>query len=137
MKFPAGEKYNGKFANLFYYNNGTYEFIGSGKVSDGYAEFVFEHASDYVCVITEEAMSSVPDAKQEEAQVTKPEEQKSETQKTDVPTDKNAETIGTGITVGAEAATDGNVLPIVLVILIAAAVIGGVAAFVVMRKKEE
>ena len=134
MKFPAGKKHDGKFANLFYYNNGTFEFMGSSKVAGGYAEFEFTHASDYVVVITETAMEGVPGTKTEATD--KAAADNAATQKSDSATDKNADVIGAGTAVAVEAAESGNMLPIILIILIAVAAIGGVVAYVVMRKKE-
>lgn len=54
---PFSASYNGKFANLYYYNTAKdeLEFIGSSKISAGQASFVFKHASDYVVVIDDEA----------------------------------------------------------------------------------
>lgn len=54
---PFSSAYNGKFANLYYYNKAKdeLEFIGSSKISAGQASFVFTHASDYVVVIDDEA----------------------------------------------------------------------------------
>ena len=134
MKYPAGKKHDGKFANLFYYNNGSFEFMGSSKVAGGYAEFEFTHASDYVVVITETAMEGVPGTKTEATD--KAAADNAATQKSDSATDKNADVIGAGTAVAVEAAESGNMLPIILIILIAVAAIGGVAAYVVMRKKE-
>lgn len=62
MKYPAGKKNNDQYANLFYYNDGAFEFVDSSKVKGGVAEFVFTHASDYVVVLTETALTAVPEA---------------------------------------------------------------------------
>lgn len=50
LNVPINEKYNGKYANLYYYGNG-FEFAGSSLISDGYAQFRFDHASEYIIVI--------------------------------------------------------------------------------------
>ncbi len=50
LNVPVNEKYNGKYANLYYYSNG-FEFVGSSLISDGYAQFRFDHASEYIIVI--------------------------------------------------------------------------------------
>lgn len=50
LNVPINEKYNGKYANLYYYSKG-FEFVGSSLISDGYAQFRFEHASEYIIVI--------------------------------------------------------------------------------------
>ena len=55
LSVPINKKYNDSYANLYYYNNGGFEFVGSSLISGGYAEFVFTHASDYVIVIDDEA----------------------------------------------------------------------------------
>lgn len=60
LKYPAGMKNNDRYANLFYYSDGAFEFVDSSKVKDGVAEFVFTHASDYVVVLTETALTAVP-----------------------------------------------------------------------------
>ena len=126
MRFPTGKNAEGKYANLFYFNNGEFEFMESSKVEKGYADFSFTHASDYVVVISEAAMSAVPEVKAEAAEA--------ET------SGKNEAASGnTGNT-----ASDSNVdaagssrLPIILII-IAALVVGGIAiGVVVMRKKKE
>lgn len=50
LNVPINEKYNGKYANLYYYGN-DFEFVGSSLISDGYAQFRFDHASEYIIVI--------------------------------------------------------------------------------------
>ena len=50
LNVPINEKYNGKYANLYYYSRG-FEFAGSSLISDGYAQFRFDHASEYIIVI--------------------------------------------------------------------------------------
>lgn len=50
LNVPINEKYNGKYANLYYYSRG-FEFVGSSLISDGYAQFHFDHASEYIIVI--------------------------------------------------------------------------------------
>lgn len=50
LNIPVNEKYNGKYANLYYYGKG-FEFAGSSLISDGYAQFRFDHASEYIIVI--------------------------------------------------------------------------------------
>lgn len=57
LVMPFNTKYNDQFANLYYYNKakGSLDFVGSSKISDGKASFVFTHASDYVVVIDDHA----------------------------------------------------------------------------------
>ena len=38
---------------MFWYHDGAFEKAGSFIVEAGYAEFVFEHASDYVIVLSD------------------------------------------------------------------------------------
>ena len=59
LKFPAESSDNGKYANLFYYNanKNRFEYQGSCKIANGYSEFTFTHASDYVLVISENPLS--------------------------------------------------------------------------------
>ena len=50
----VGEEYQGKYANLFYYNPETkaLEFVAAKEVGeDGYASFPFVHASDYAVIV--------------------------------------------------------------------------------------
>jgi len=61
IRFPLGNIYNGKIANLFYYNPTTerLELQSIGLINkDGNAELEFTHASDYVIAISDQAMSS-------------------------------------------------------------------------------
>ena len=51
LTLPINKKFNGKYANLYYYNKGSFEFIGSSLIKNGKVDFVFSHASDYVIVI--------------------------------------------------------------------------------------
>ena len=53
MKYAVGEAANGKYATLYWYNDGKFEKIGSYIVEDGCVEFVFTHASDYVVVLAD------------------------------------------------------------------------------------
>ncbi len=57
MKYEVGEANNGKYATLFWYNNGAFEKVGTFVVEDGYAEFVLTHASDYAVVISDEEIT--------------------------------------------------------------------------------
>lgn len=55
LNLPISAKYNGKYANLFYYNNGSLDFVGSSYIAKGTASFAFTHASDYLIVIDDHA----------------------------------------------------------------------------------
>ncbi len=51
----------GKYANLFYYNpdTSTMEYVTSGQVTDsGWADLSYEHASDYLLVISQKSMET-------------------------------------------------------------------------------
>lgn len=51
LNIPVNKKYNGKYANLYYYNKGEFEYMGYSLIENNYAKFAFNHASDYVIVI--------------------------------------------------------------------------------------
>ena len=55
LNIPVSNSYNGQYANLYYYGKNGFEFVNSSEITDGYAEFVFSHASDYVIVIDDHA----------------------------------------------------------------------------------
>ncbi|MDY2848471.1 MAG: YDG domain-containing protein, partial [Oscillospiraceae bacterium] len=63
ISVPVGAKYNGKTANLFYYNPKTkaLEYVSCAAISDGKAELDFSHASDWAIVITDEPMYTAED----------------------------------------------------------------------------
>ncbi|MBP1550075.1 MAG: hypothetical protein J6A05_08730, partial [Oscillospiraceae bacterium] len=58
LTISLGRKYNDSYANLYYYNpsDKAMEFIDSDLIANGNAQLVFNHASDYVIVIDEEAL---------------------------------------------------------------------------------
>lgn len=121
MKYPAGKKNDGRYANLFHYNDGAFEFVSSSRVADGVAEFVFTHASDYVVVLSGTAMTAVPDASGEGASVEKP-----ETEESSIPTE-----------VVTDAGNGSAALPIILILLAIAAAGAIVIVVLVNRKKKE
>lgn len=55
LNVPVGKANNGKFANLYYYHSGKFDFVGSSAISDGRAKFAFSHASNYLIVIDDYA----------------------------------------------------------------------------------
>lgn len=63
ISVPMGAKYNGKTANLFYYNPKTksLEYVSCAAISGGKAELDFSHASDWAIVITDEPMYTAED----------------------------------------------------------------------------
>ena len=55
LRLYVGTQYNGKYANLYYYNEktGSLEYVKAVKVNaDGAVEYEFVHASDYVIVMS-------------------------------------------------------------------------------------
>ena len=55
LRLYVGTQYNGKYANLYYYNEktGSLEYVKAVKVNaDGAVEYEFTHASDYVIVMS-------------------------------------------------------------------------------------
>lgn len=55
LNVPVGKANNGKFANLYYYHSGKFDFVGSSAISNGRAKFAFSHASNYLIVIDDYA----------------------------------------------------------------------------------
>ena len=58
LSLEIGKEYAGQYANLYYYNPETKKLEGQVSVlikGDGTAQFTFEHASDYVISVTDEA----------------------------------------------------------------------------------
>lgn len=58
ITIPVAPANNGKFANLFHFNNGAMEFVASVMVSGGEAKLPFSHASEYVIVFDEKSMGT-------------------------------------------------------------------------------
>lgn len=63
MTYDIGARYNGSYANLFYYNpkSKELELIDCSLISGGKASFVLTHASDYLITITEEPLGDFED----------------------------------------------------------------------------
>ncbi len=63
LSYDVGTKYNGLYANLFYYNPKTeeLEFADCSLVSGGNANFMFTHASDYLITISDEPLGEFED----------------------------------------------------------------------------
>ncbi len=58
LSIDFGKDSAGLYAILYYYNNNNLEYICKGEISsDGIAELTFTHASDYLIVIDEKAVS--------------------------------------------------------------------------------
>ncbi|MCM1329738.1 MAG: hypothetical protein NC253_09900 [Ruminococcus sp.] len=55
LNIPVGSSNNGKFANLYYYHGGQFEFVGSSPISGGRTQFAFSHASNYLIVVDDYA----------------------------------------------------------------------------------
>lgn len=58
-----GSKYNGNYANLFYYNKNSsaMDFIDSDIIKNGKANLIFTHASDYAIVIDNQSWADYED----------------------------------------------------------------------------
>ena len=57
LTMDAGKEYNGKYGNLYYYNNKNLEFMTSDKIAEtGTVNLEFTHASDYVLVMSDTDM---------------------------------------------------------------------------------
>lgn len=63
MTYDIGSRYNGLYANIFYYNPKTKELELSdcSLISGGKASFVFAHASDYLITVTDEPLGEFED----------------------------------------------------------------------------
>ena len=63
MTYDIGTKYDGSYANLFYYNRKTkeLELVYCSPISNGKASFVFNHASDYLITVTAEPLGDYED----------------------------------------------------------------------------
>ncbi|MBD5139035.1 MAG: hypothetical protein HDT24_06985 [Ruminococcus sp.] len=63
MTVYLGTMYNGKYANLMYYNpaSGAAEFIDCSLITNGNASLDFTHASEYAIVISDEPMGAYED----------------------------------------------------------------------------
>lgn len=58
LSIYVGTEYAGKYASIFWYNNGKMEYIHSSAIDEqGYAVFPFSHASDYLVVMGDKPMS--------------------------------------------------------------------------------
>lgn len=63
LTYDVGTRYNGLYANLFYYNPKTeqLEFADCSLISGGNAKFMFTHASDYLITISDEPLGEFED----------------------------------------------------------------------------
>ena len=120
LTINVGSDHAGKYGNLYYYDStGRMVFMNAGTINeDGSVSLSFSHASDYVVVISEKEMSQsdVPEDLQ--------------------PTDDGSQSSGQDQNSGNGAVKTGDmspVFPTVIVLILAAAVIAGVAA---VRKRQ-
>ena len=113
LTLNVGSQYAGQYGNLYYYDSdGRMVFMNAGAIGEnGNVTLSFSHASDYAIVISDEELSQA-DADRANSQVHasadsgKPEEAK--VQEVSVQTGDNA-----------------NVLPIVMILIVSAAVVAG------------
>lgn len=63
MTVALGSRYDGKYANLLYYDqrSGELEFVDCSMISGGMAALDFSHASEYAIVISDEPMGDYED----------------------------------------------------------------------------
>ena len=54
LTINVGDKYKGQYGSLYYYDNGKFVFQNKGLIANnGYVNFEFSHASDYIVVMEE------------------------------------------------------------------------------------
>lgn len=53
LNIPVEEKYNGKYAYLYWFHDDKFDYIGSSEVKNGSTALVMDHASDYIMVFGE------------------------------------------------------------------------------------
>ncbi len=53
LNIPVEEKYNGKYAYLYWFHDNKFDYMGSSEVKDGSTALVMDHASDYIMVFGE------------------------------------------------------------------------------------
>lgn len=120
LRLYVGTQYNGKYANLYYYNEktGSLEYIKAVKVNaDGAVEYEFVHASDYVIVM------SNADMKPADAASATPTANSTTPAANPTPADQNGSSVATG---------DKTPIAQTAAILI----IGGCVLFVAYRRRK-
>ncbi len=55
LEVKVDDKFAGQFAELYYYNNGSFDKMGTAEVIDGTVKFEFSHASEYVILFGQNA----------------------------------------------------------------------------------
>jgi len=131
IRFPVAKKDEGRYANLFYYNGGVFEYVASSKAANGYAEFEFTHASDYVLVISDTVLTAVPEKEPEAGTQPATDNQVVSSQGSTV---EQPEVNGGAIDTGAEQ-SGGSVWPILLIVLLIIAAAGAAGVALVYRKR--
>lgn len=134
LSVTLGAENNGLWANLFYHNpEKGLEFMGASKITDGMADMLFTHASDYVIVMDTKAYENTTSGDT----TVKP------TDTTAKPTD-TTQTATTAQTTAAQTAASvtspktGDVTPVVSMVLLLIASMGALGMTVVVsRKKRE
>ena len=59
LSLYIGSEYAGQYGNLFWHRNGKIQYMNSGLIDeDGFVTLNFDHASDYVVIMSKEKMSS-------------------------------------------------------------------------------
>lgn len=125
LTLNVGAQYEGKYGNLYYYDSdGRMVFMNAGVIGeDGKVSLDFSHASEYAIVISDEPMKTEV--------VVNPDAGKGEQNKVD---DTNAAGDSAGDGTVAETGDNANVVPAVVLVIVAAAVVIGC---VVIRKKRK
>lgn len=123
LTLNVGAQYEGKYGNLYYYDSdGRMVFMNAGVIGEnGNVTLSFSHASEYAIVISDEPMKTEV--------VVNPDTGKGEQNKGD---DTNSAGESSGDDTVAETGDNVNVLPVVVLVIVAAAVIIGCVA---IRKK--
>lgn len=121
LTLNVGSQFAGEYGNLYYYDSvGRMVFMNAGMIGeDGNVTLSFSHASDYAIVISDTQLSQA-DADRANAQV-------NASGKTPNAGDEKAQAVSV------QTGDNANVLPIVMILIVSAAVVAG--CVVIIRKK--
>lgn len=117
----------GQYANLYYYNEAeqNFEFLCASPIDvANKASFRFEHASDYVIIITDEAKSDLAETHREELDAVRQSEVK-------------APALGAAAQNTEESVAERSNTILYLVIVLLICVILGIAIFLIVRLRED
>ena len=123
LNIEVNDEYNNKIAILYYYNNGTFERMGSCVVTGNEASFDFVHASEYVVVFADDDNEVL---------------QNNNTDNTDTQIIEVGKETTNENPAMIQAKEEGRKhLPIVPIVILVIAVIVGAAGFVVINKRRK